>query len=184
MVLGLGALVTAYVVIGTGLLVLVLYANLGWRAKLALIIATSACYVLFYHAFAPLQGWPARLPTPKRFGIVAVYLQEPDEVTGAIGNIYFWVQDLTRGEMNRRPRAHRVEWTPEFRAVARETGQKLKQNIPQVGETLDEEELGRIGRPTDESAQGQKSHKVRIQIKDSAPVGPPPKIDAAPDEAA
>ena len=173
--LGTPGLVAAYVVVAATLLVLAMYARIAWRAKLALVVVTSASYIACYYALPPLLGWPTDSPLPRRFAINAVYVQEPDQITGATGEVFFWVQDLTGGAPTQRPRAYRVDWTPEYRALAVEAGTKLKKNIPQIGELLEEEDLGRIGRPGEDSVQVMKSQRSKVKIKDSAPLGPPPK---------
>lgn len=176
MILGIGQLVTAYVVLAAILALLVIFSTLSWLKKAALIVVTSAAYLVLYFSFPPLLGWPTHDALPKRFNLIALYAQEPDSVTGARGNIYFWVTDKTTGSRN--PRGYIVDYDPELHALAKDARAKLQRNVPQVGEAQsgDEADLTKMGKPGEEK-QGAKAHKFTVKFFDAAPDAPPSKTD-------
>lgn len=168
--LGYGGLVSAYVVVALVLLGLCLYTRWSVRVKLAMVVVVSATYVVVYFALPQLFGWPSNSAVPRKFNLIAVYIQEPDKTTGTFGDVFFWASDLRPGA-DARPRAYRLPFTPEFKAVFEEAEGKLRQNIPQVGESELDEDVH--GTPTDRSRIGQKSAK--ITLRDAPPGGPPSK---------
>jgi len=153
--LGIAGLIAAYVLVALLLLGLVLYSHWRWRIKALAIVIVSAFYVVTYVSFPPLLGWPVDGPLPERFNLVGVYVQEPDKVTGAQGDIYLWLTDMRAGPADSVPRAHRLAFTPQLHAKVVEAGTKLRKNLPQLGEVepLD----GRGGVPLDSSQYGQRS---------------------------
>jgi hypothetical protein len=179
MILGIAQLITAYVVLAATLALLIIFSNLSWVKKAGLIMLTSAAYLILYFSFPPLLGWPTDDALPKRFGLLALYAQEPDAVTGARGNIYFWVTDKASGSLM--PRGYIVDYDPELHARARDARAKLHRNVPQVGEAQsgDELDLTKMGKPGEEK-QGAKAHKFTVKFFDAAPDAPPSKLDAPP----
>lgn len=176
MILGIGQLVTAYVVLAATLALLIIFSSLSWVKKAGLIVVTSAAYLILYFSFPPLLGWPTDDGLPKRFGLLALYAQEPDQITGTRGNIYFWVTDKSSGSLM--PRAYLVDYDPELHARARDARAKLHRNVPQVGEAQsgDEPDMAKIGKPGEEK-QGNKTHKFTVKFFDAAPDAPPSKTD-------
>jgi hypothetical protein len=176
MILGISQLITAYVVLAAVLAGLNIFSSLSWLAKAALLVATSAAYLVLYFSYAPLLGWPSGDDLPKRFGLIALYVQEPDRITGAKGNVFFWVTDKTT--QNIVPRAYLLDYEPELHARAKEARAKLQKNVPQIGEATsgDEADLRKMGKPGEER-QGAKSHKFTVKFFDAAPDAPPSKTD-------
>lgn len=178
MTLGIGQLITAYVVLAAVLAGLNLFSSLSWWTKATLVVLTSVSYVVLYYSFAPLLGWPSSSDLPRRFSLLAVYGQEPDRITGAKGNIYFWVQDKTQGDLT--PRAYVVDYDPELHARAKEARQRLQKNVPQIGESGDEmPDLMRMGIGKEQN-QGAKAHKFTVKFFDAPSDAPPAKGDLPP----
>ena len=174
MTLGIGGLVTAYVVLAATLAGLNIFSAWSWATKALMIVATSAAYLILYFSFPPLLGWPSEDDLPKRFQLVALYAQEPDKITGTRGNIFFWAIDKQQRGSAKIPRAYIVDYEPELHARAKEARQRLHKNVPQVGEVgADEKDRG--GVPRDESRLGQKSQKLQIRFFDAPPDVPPAK---------
>jgi hypothetical protein len=145
-------------------------------------VLTTASYLVLYYSFAPLLGWPSEDKLPRRFDLVAVYVQEPKEITGAKGDIFFWALDRDRGVRQGTPRAYVVPFTAKLHAQVKEAGRRLRKNIPQVGETeiIDKDKPGRHGVPRDGSRFTQKSQKLQVKFWDATPEAPPPKGDVLP----
>jgi hypothetical protein len=179
MTLGIAQLITGYVVLAAVLAGLNIFSALSWLTKAVLLVATSAAYLALYFSFAPLLGWPSSDDLPKRFGLIALYVQEPDRITGAKGNVFFWVTDKT--SQNTVPRAYLLDYEPELHARAKEARAKLHKNVPQIGEATsgDEADLMKMGKPGEER-QGAKSHKFTVKFFDAAPEAPPSKTSEMP----
>ena len=176
MTLGIAQLIAIFVVLAAVLALLNLFSSLSWFRKASLVVLTSVSYLVLYFAFPPLLGWPSDDPLPKRFNLVALYAQEPDRITGAKGNIYFWTIDKSAG--TQLPRAYRIDFEPELHARVRDVRAKLNKNVPQVGETVavDDADMTRTGTPN-EDRMGTKSHKNTVKFFDAAPQAPPSKTD-------
>ncbi len=159
LMLSQGGLVAAFVLTALLLLGVNLYSNFSWQIKALLVVAVSAFYVVVYYSLPPLMGWPADERLPKRFNLVATYVQEPDKKTGDSGQIFLWVTDLDSGSGIRKPRAYRLPFANDLHAKVVEAGTKVRKGIPQLGEVVDEN-LGTMGRPSDETSRGQESTDV------------------------
>ena len=171
---GHSSIVAGYVVVTLCLLLLGMFSRWHWVAKLGLVAAVTAAWCAVYFALPAMLGWPTDRDVPRRFNLVAVYIQEPDQTTGKPGGVFFWASDLDP-DADQRPRAYRLPFSPGFKAVFEEGQGKLRQNIPQTGELEEDDEIH--GVPADRLQQGQRS--VKIKLRDAPPSGPPSK-DAAP----
>lgn len=167
---GHSAIVAAYVVVALLLLLLSLFSRWPWQVKAALIGGVTAACVAVYLTLPALLGWPTDRAVPKRFGLLAVYIQEPDRRTGEAGGVFFWATDLDPAA-DQRPRAYRLPFSLGLKSVMQEGQGKLKQNIPQIGEAEPDDEVH--GVPSDRQQLGQKS--VKIKLRDMPPAGPPSK---------
>jgi hypothetical protein len=165
---GHGAIVSAFVVTALVLLGLGLYSTWSLRTKVGAIVFVTVAYLLVYFSLPLMLGWPTDRQVPRRFNLHAVYIQDPDKVTGEAGSVFFWASDLAPGA-DMRPRAFRMPFKASFKSVFQEAQGKLRQNIPQEGEIelADEPQ----GVPLDWSRLGQKS--VKLKFKD-APANLPP----------
>ncbi len=154
-------LIAAYVLIALLLIGITLYTSFSWRIKAILIAAVSTFYIVTYLSFPPLMGWPTDAELPKRFNLVAIFVQEPDKTTGDPGEIFLWLTNLERGPARNEPRAYRVPFDGDLHAKVVEAGTKLRKGLPQLGELVDEN-LGPNARPTDESRGGQKTVDIEF----------------------
>jgi hypothetical protein len=155
-VLSQGGLVAAFVLTALLLLGVNLYSNFSWRIKITLIVVVSAFYVGFYYSLPPLMGWPTNDDLPKRFNLIATYVEEPDKKTGEAGHIFLWVTDFRKGSGRSEPRAYRIPFEYDLHAKLVAAGTKVRKGIPQLGEVVDEKP-GTAGRPSYESNNGQES---------------------------
>jgi membrane-bound metal-dependent hydrolase YbcI (DUF457 family) len=171
---GHSTIVACYLVVTLALLLLGLFSSLNWRMKAGLIALVSLAWCAVYFALPSMLGWPTDRDVPRRFNLVAVYIQEPDLASGHAGGVFFWASDLDP-DADQRPRAYKLPFSPSYKSVFEESQGKLRQNIPQVGETEEDDELH--GVPADRLQLGQRS--VKIKFRDAPPSGPPSK-DAAP----
>ncbi|MGH8119027.1 MAG: hypothetical protein ACRESK_00260 [Gammaproteobacteria bacterium] len=172
MVLNIGQLVTAHVVLTTVLAGMNLYSSLTWRRKAMLVLLTSISFFVVYFSYAPLLGWPSNGQLPERFNLVAAYGQEPDEVTGRRGSIFFWVTDKRTGDIT--PRSFVVDFEPHLHARVKQAMQRKHKSIPQGG-TVDPD-LTRMG-VAKEQRKGYKTQKFKINFADELPETAPTKTD-------
>jgi len=167
---GHSAIVAAYVVVALVLVLLSLFSRWSWQIKAVMLGLVTAGYLAVYFSMPALLGWPTDRAVPKRFGLLAVYIQQPDKQSGEAGEVFFWATDLDP-DADQRPRAYRLPYTPGLKAVMQEGQGKLRQNIPQIGEAEPDDEVH--GVPSDRQQLGQKS--VKIKLRDMPPAGPPSK---------
>lgn len=154
-----GGLVAAFVLTALLLLGVNLYSNFPWQLKTILAVVVSAFYIVVYYSLPPLMGWPTDDSLPKRFNLIATYVQEPDKKTGDSGHIFLWVSEFNNGSGKREPRAYRVPFKNDLHAKVVEAGTKVRKGLPQLGEVVDEN-LGTRGRPSDETSSGQESTDI------------------------
>lgn len=143
--LGTSGLVAAYVVVALLLLVLNLNARWSWTVKALAIAVVSALYVVTYYSIPPLLGWPTEQKLPKRFNLIAVYVQEPDKASGHAGEILLWAADMAEGPRGAEPRAYRVAYSQALHEKVEEAGNKLRKGLPQLGELREEKVPGKAG---------------------------------------
>ncbi|MGR8921369.1 MAG: hypothetical protein ACU85V_17265 [Gammaproteobacteria bacterium] len=160
-VLGTSGLVAAYVVVALLLVCLNLFTPWSWRVKGALVVLVSAFFVVTYFSYPPLLGWPTDATMPKRFNLVAIYVQEPDKSTGREGEIFLWATDMAAGPRGAEPRAYRVPFSTELHERVVEAGNKMRKGLPQLGE-VSEQKVGPDMRPTDQDQGGQKSIAIEF----------------------
>ncbi|MGE0385896.1 MAG: hypothetical protein AB7Q97_14275 [Gammaproteobacteria bacterium] len=163
--LNASGLTAAYVLIALLLVALLVYSRWTWKVKAAAIAIVTAFYFVAYHSVPPLLGWPTGSALPQRFKLVAAFVREPDKATGASGAIYLWATDMLAGPGADTPRAYRLPFTPELHTRVVDAREKLRKNMPQLGEIKnDEERTGPPGRPGTQRRPGQES--VRIEFFD------------------
>jgi hypothetical protein len=138
--LGTSGLVAAYVVVALLLLVLNLNARWSWTVKALAIVVVSALYLVTYYSIPPLLGWPTDQSLPKRFNLIAVYVQEPDKASGRTGEIVLWATDMAEGPRGGEPRAYRVPFTQALHQQVEDAANKIRKNMPQIGEVKDEKD--------------------------------------------
>lgn len=132
--LGIGGLVTAYVIIALLLLSINLYSNWSWKVKAASIVVTSIFYIITFLSFPPLLGWPTTATLPERFQLIGSYVAQPNKLTGDKGSIYLWVTRFEDLSTQEKPRAYQLPYSNELHERIINAGSKLNKGIPQLGE--------------------------------------------------
>lgn len=161
MTIGVAGLVAAYVLLAALLAALLLFTRWAWWLKAAMVTLVTGFYLVTYYSIPPLLGWPTTQPLPRRFNLIAAWVQEPDKVSGAPGEIYLWATDITGDPHAHRPRAYALPFTPELHASVAEAAGKLKKNLPQLGE-VEGDANAPIGRLQDAWRVGQKSTAIKF----------------------
>lgn len=145
--LEVGALIAAYVALGTLLLSLHLYSNWNVWIKAAATIVLTGFYYVTYVSYPQLQGWPlATERLPSRLYLLGIQTVEPN-------SIYLWARDLDQGFGNKRPRAYELPYSKSLHQRASRAGRKLRRNIavmveidplPEGGRALVKEGMGAV----------------------------------------
>ncbi len=156
--LGVSGLITAYVLVAVLLLGVNLYSSWSWPVKAGLIIIVSAFYVISYFSFPPLLGWPTKSALPENFRLVAVYVNEPDKVSGEEGEIYIWATEITTSTS--KPRAYRLPFSPELHTKVVTASKKLAEGMQQVGEVVSGEK--KSGKQPDQRRNGRPSADIEF----------------------
>ena len=154
-------LVAAFVLTALLLLCVNLYSKFSWQIKAMLVVTVSAFYVVAYYSLPPLMGWPTDASLPKRFNLIATYVQEPNKTSGNPGHIFLWVTDIAKGPKRTEPRAYRMPFANDLHVKVVEAGTKVRKGVPQLGEVANEN-MGPLGRPSDETSSGQNSAGINF----------------------
>lgn len=131
---GIIGLVAAYALILLLLANVVLFAGWSWKVKIASAAMVAALFYVTWQSIPPLTGWPTAQTPPRQFNLMGLHVEEPDKNTGAQGTIYLWVVDIAHEAGRRVPRAHALPFSPQLHAKVTEAGNKLRKNLPQLGE--------------------------------------------------
>ncbi|RME33727.1 MAG: hypothetical protein D6786_06920 [Gammaproteobacteria bacterium] len=158
--LGVGGLIAAYILIAVLLLSVLLYTRLHWATKAALIVITSAFYVVVYYSIPPLLGWPTRAELPDRFRVNATYIREPNKQLGTDGAIYLWITDLRVPPDEALPRAYELPYQDALHKKLVEVGKKLRKGMPQIGEKKKDEDASLVTNLQDRKGTAMESIKI------------------------
>lgn len=161
MTLGTGGLVIAYVLVAALLLLLLLNARRPWWLKAAAIVIASVFYVITYASWPALLGWPTAADLPPEFNLAALYVQQPDKITGSEGAIYLWATERSEAGGRGVPRAYRFPYSVELHTKVAQAGDKLRKNIAQAGK-IEKEEKAPVGRSDFARRLGQKSAQIEF----------------------
>ncbi|NNE24540.1 MAG: hypothetical protein HKN11_18215 [Rhizobiales bacterium] len=127
---GIWGLITAYVAVALVLLSLHIYSNWNFSIKaMATVIVMSLCAVT-YKSYPGLLGWPVPSSSlPSRLYLVAIEVQEPD-------NVFLWAKNLDQGLGDRRPRAYQISYSKSLHEQAEQAGRKMRRGISMIAETV------------------------------------------------
>ncbi len=120
-------LVTAYVVLVTLLLVMLIYSPWHWILKSLMVVVVSAFFYVTYYSIPDFFGWPTADHRPGKLQIVAIYIDAPNK-------IYLWGHDLDLGIVGKRPRAYEFKYTTTLNNTLNKASNKLKKGFPMIAE--------------------------------------------------
>ena len=126
----------AYVLIVVLLLSLNFYSNWHWVVKAAATTLAVCFFVITYHSYAAILGWPTYREVPRQFYLHAVQVVEPEK-------IYLWGTDLDRGMGSTVPRAYGLVYTPKLHDKVNKASRKLRKGLPVIGQVAKSETLSR-----------------------------------------
>lgn len=120
-------LVVAYVIVGLLLLSLNLYSRWHWAIKAIVSTLVVGFFVVTYHSYSAILGWPTEREIPHQFYLHAVQVVEPEK-------IYLWGTDLDRGMGRTVPRSYGLPYTPKLHDKVNKAGRKLRKGLPVIGQ--------------------------------------------------
>jgi hypothetical protein len=86
--------VALFLVLALLLLSLNLTSLWKWWIKAAAIVVTLGAVVVLYFTMTGLVGWASPGQMPKRFGLIATRIVEPDKLSNLPGAIYLWIEEV------------------------------------------------------------------------------------------
>jgi hypothetical protein len=128
----------AYALLGVLLLVTCVFARFPWPLKAALIVLTSAYYVVSFFATSGLLGWSSTDPLPPKFKLLAARIVEPHSLEGDPGAIHLWVEALDDDNFpSGVPRAYRLPYDVHLAEKTEAAIRASAEGRPQGGRTAD-----------------------------------------------
>ena len=128
----------AYALLGVLLLVVCVFAKIPWPVKAALIVLTSAFYVVSFFATRGLLGWSSTDPLPPKFKLLGARIVEPHSLEGDPGAIHLWVEALDDDNFpSGVPRAYRLPYDAHLAERTEAAVRASADGVPQGGRTAD-----------------------------------------------
>lgn len=122
-------LIVGYVILGALLLSLNLFSSWNWFVKSVMNFLTVAFFVVTYHSWPGILGWPTERDLPNQFYLHAVIVEEPDR-------IYLWGTDIELGLGQTIPRSYGLAYTAKLHDKVDKAVRKLKKGLPVIGQVL------------------------------------------------
>jgi len=120
-------LIAAYVLIAVLLLSLNFYSNWHWLVKGVATTVAVGFFVVTFHSYSAILGWPTTREVPSQFYLHAVQVVEPEK-------IYLWGTDLDRGMGTTVPRAYGLTYTARLHDKVNKASRKLRKGLPVIGQ--------------------------------------------------
>jgi hypothetical protein len=131
---GVLALVLAYVLLSTLLLVVMTFLPIPRLAKVAAIVTASLFYVGVFFATQHLLGWSAPVAVPERFQVLWTRVIEPNPARNNPGAIHLWVEELDESNLpSGEPRAFRLPYSVELARQVSAAQAEIDEGRPQGG---------------------------------------------------
>jgi hypothetical protein len=119
-------LIICYLLLAVLVLLSLKHSSLARPFKLALVVITSAFYMVTWFHISGLLGWASPDPMPDTFRVHWIHIEEPNKAQGDAGTIYYWVSALDDANlMSSPPRAHRIPWTIDAAEAAQDAKNRL-----------------------------------------------------------
>jgi hypothetical protein len=132
--LGISGLVAAYVLMAVVLLGVGMRSAWSWKVKAAVIMLTTAFYLVTYFAYPQILGWPTAEKPPQKFRLLASHIERPDKNRGVSGVIYLWLAGIDDLSSPLPPRAYRFAYSDTLHQRVLNATSKLNRGIAQLGE--------------------------------------------------
>ncbi len=121
------ALTVAYLLLVVLLLALNLSTPWNWVIKLAMNLLVVFFFLVTYHSWPKILGWPTERDLPSTFYLHAVAIDEP-------GHIYLWGADISQGLGRTVPRSYAVPYSAKLHDRVDKATRKLRKGLPVIGQ--------------------------------------------------
>lgn len=119
--------VALFLVLALLLLSLNLTSLWKWWIKAAAIVVTLGSVLVLYFTMTGLVGWASPGEMPRRFGLLATRIVEPDKLNNLPGAIYLWVEEVDdRQIVISPPRAFEVPYKVEIATEVASAQQQIE----------------------------------------------------------
>jgi hypothetical protein len=119
--------VALFLVLALLLLSLNLTSLWKWWIKAAAIVVTLGGVIVLYFTMTGLIGWASTGEMPKRFGLLATRIVEPDKLANLPGAIYLWIEEVDdRQIVIGPPRAFQVPYKVEIATEVASAQQQIE----------------------------------------------------------
>lgn len=119
--------VALFLVLALLLLSLNLTSLWKWWIKAAAVVVTLGGVIVLYFTMTGLVGWASTGEMPKRFGLIATRIVEPDKLSNLPGAIYLWVEEVDdRQIVIGPPRAFQVPYKVEIATEVASAQQQIE----------------------------------------------------------
>ncbi|OED38112.1 hypothetical protein AB833_20710 [Chromatiales bacterium (ex Bugula neritina AB1)] len=120
------ALTVAYLVVVVLLLALNLFTPWNWVVKLGMNIFVMVFFLITYHSWPKILGWPTERDLPEKFYLHAINVDEPHR-------IYLWAADISTGLGRTTPRSFALPYSAKLHDSVDKANRKLKKGLPMIG---------------------------------------------------
>jgi hypothetical protein len=125
--LAIAGAVALFLVLALLLLSLNLTSLWKWWIKAGAIVVTLGGVIVLYFTMTGLVGWASSGAMPKRFGLLATRIVEPDKLSNLPGAIYLWVEEVDdRQIVIGPPRAFQVPYKVEVATEVASAQQQIE----------------------------------------------------------
>ncbi len=122
-------LALSYAFIAFVLLLLLIRARLSMTARLTVVLAAAAFYLLHFFSLNSLRGWPTEDALPDAFTLHAFEFKEPNPAKGESGRIHLWIQS---GDWQA-PRAYSLPYSDQLHDRLEAAQKRRNDGYPQEG---------------------------------------------------
>ena len=125
--LEVSGLIVAYLIVAGLLLSLNLYSAWNWAVKSAMNLVVVLFFIITYHSWPGILGWPTERDLPKQFYLHAVAVDEPRR-------IYLWGAEIDSGLEHTVPRAYGLPYSARLHDSVDKATRKLRKGLPVIGQ--------------------------------------------------
>ncbi len=141
------SIVISYIVLGFLVVLFNMRTSFHWIIKTFMIISVTFFYILTYNSFKNILGWPTKEALPDRFRLIGAQIYEPNVVTSSEGSIFIWITDMNEKSGLGLPRSFQLPYNKGTHEKISRANVNLKNGIPQMGETIEEDKkMGTISK--------------------------------------
>lgn len=121
------ALILAYLIVVVLLLALNLFTSWNWIVKLSMNLVVVFFFLVTYHSWPKVLGWPTERDLPQKFYLHAINVDEPHR-------IYLWGTDIGHGLGRTVPRSYGVPYSAKLHDNVDKANRKLRKGLPVIGQ--------------------------------------------------